>query len=101
VIAVVLLAVAALATWVVRVALIAIVPATRLPARLTAALDDVAPAALAALVVTSLVTRSAPAGVVGVHLAGVAVAAGVAWWTRSLAWTVVGGVGVVALLSVW
>lgn len=46
---------AAVATWLLRVLFITIVPADRLPARVRRALPHVGPAILAALIVTSLV----------------------------------------------
>jgi branched-subunit amino acid transport protein len=89
---------AAVVSWTLRVLFIAVVPATRLPARVRAALDDVAPAVLAALVVTSLAHGRALAGLAPTEVVAGLVAAVVAWRTRNLAWTVVAGVGAVAVL---
>jgi branched-subunit amino acid transport protein len=74
-------------TWVLRVALIAAVPADRLPERVREALPDVGPAVLAALIVGSLVHGGGLLALVmptPAHLALLAAGA-VAWRFRSLA----------------
>jgi branched-subunit amino acid transport protein len=89
---------AALGTWVLRVALIGLVPAERLPDRLRHALDDVAPVILAALVASTLTAG----GSVGASVRGVLaalVAATVAWRTAHLLATVGAGVAVYGLLG--
>lgn len=76
---------AAVATYALRVVLITVIPAHRLPAALRRALAHLAPAALAALVVTALVGhRGLPALLVPgpMHLA-LAVAALIAWRVRN------------------
>jgi branched-subunit amino acid transport protein len=88
---------AALATWLLRVSFITLVPADRLPERVRLALDDVGPAVMAALLVTYL----AQGGVRGLVLADVvaaAVASIVAWRTRNLSLTVFVGVVAAGLL---
>ena len=92
---------AAAVTWLLRVSFITLVPAARLPARVHAALDDVAPAVMAALVVTHLAHGEGISGFVAADVAAAAIAAGVAWRTRHLAATVLTGVvaaGVLRLL---
>jgi branched-subunit amino acid transport protein len=96
---VVVLALVCVATWVLRVALVAIVPAAHLPARVQGALDDVAPAVLAALVVSSLAHGRGVLGLAPVEIVAVAAAAAVAWRTGSLALTVLAGVACAALLG--
>jgi branched-subunit amino acid transport protein len=95
---VVVLALVCVTTWLLRVALVAIVPAAHLPERIHGALDDVAPAVLAALVVSSLAHGR---GVVGLETADVVatvIAAAVAWRTRRLGLTVLVGIACAALL---
>jgi uncharacterized membrane protein len=48
---------ASLATWLLRIGFITVLPAERLPARVQRAFDDVAPAVLAAIVVSHVVRR--------------------------------------------
>jgi branched-subunit amino acid transport protein len=89
---------AALGTWVLRVALIGLVPADRLPDRLRRALDDVAPVILAAMVAGTLTAG----GSTGASLRGAVaalVAATVAWRTTHLLATVGVGVTVYGLLG--
>ncbi len=93
------LLVGALATYVLRVSFIALVPADRLPARVRLALDDVGPAAMAAIVATHLAHRSGPAGLWSPSLVAAFVAALVAWRTRSLGATVLVGIGAMAVLQ--
>jgi branched-subunit amino acid transport protein len=76
---------AAAATYALRVVLITVVPAHRLPAALRRALAHLAPAALAALIATAVVGhRGLPALLVpGPMHAALAVAALVAWRVRN------------------
>jgi branched-subunit amino acid transport protein len=85
-------------TWLLRVALVAIVPAVHLPERIQGALDDVAPAVLAALVVSSLAHGRGVLGLDPAEIVAAAVAAAVAWRTGHLALTVVVGVAAAAVL---
>ena len=81
------LSLGALATWLLRVGFITLLPADRLPEGLRRALRHAGPAVLAALVVTSLVGHSGPAALVqpsAQHLALLA-AALVAWRVRNVA----------------
>lgn len=94
----VVLVLAAATTWLLRVSFITLVPAARLPDRVRRSLDDVAPAVMAALVVTHLSHGAGPAGLVSTDAVAALVAAAVAWSTRSLAWTAAAGVGAAALL---
>lgn len=89
-----------LVSWLMRIALIAILPARHLPDPLVAALDYVAPAVLAAVVAAELTDGigANPADAVRVLLA-VSVLGLVAWRTRNLAATSVTGLLVVLLLD--
>lgn len=92
------LAAAGLVSWVLRVLFITLVPARRLPERFRRALNHAAPAALAALIATSLVRPSGggfPAAPVLALLAG----ALVAWRTRSLLLSTAAAVGAFTLLT--
>ena len=95
---VVVLALVCVTTWLLRVALVAIVPAAHLPARVHAALDDVAPAVLAALVISSLAHGRGVLGLAPAEIAACAVTAVVAWRTGQLAITVLVGIACAALL---
>jgi branched-subunit amino acid transport protein len=83
---------AALGTWFLRVALIGLLPADRLPARFRHALDDVAPVVLAAMVANSLVAGGGVAALPSRGLVAALVAAAVAWRTSNLVATVATGV---------
>jgi branched-subunit amino acid transport protein len=96
--ATIVLLLAAATTWVLRIAFIALVPAARLPDRVHAALDDVAPAVMAALLVSSLAHGRGIPGLVPSDVAAALLAAAVAWRTRHLAATVVVGVVAAGLL---
>jgi branched-subunit amino acid transport protein len=80
------LALGALATWLLRVSFITLLPADRLPDRLRRSLRHVGPAVLAALVVTSLMGTGGPAALAAPSAEHVALlAAGVvAWRFRNL-----------------
>jgi branched-subunit amino acid transport protein len=88
----IVLLLAAVSTWLLRVFFITLVPAGLLPARVRAALDDVAPAVMAALIVTHLAGGKGVGGLVPSDLAAALVAAVVAWRTEQLSATVVTGV---------
>ena len=85
-------------TYVLRIAFIVLVPADRLPGRVRGALDDVGPAAMAAIIATHLVHGGGPVGSSVPTLAGIVVASAVAWRTSNLAATVVSGIAAVALV---
>jgi branched-subunit amino acid transport protein len=87
----IVLLLAACTSWVLRALLVAIVPADRVPAGLRARLEDVAPAAFAAMIVVPLST-SALAAPVPTVVAGLAAFAA-AWRWRSPIAAVVGGIG--------
>lgn len=92
------LALVAALSYLLRSCFVSLVPASNLPARVRAALDDVAPAVMAALVVTHLAHGQ---GITAVRLTDVGAAcaaAAVAWRTENLALTAVAGVGTAALL---
>jgi branched-subunit amino acid transport protein len=96
--AAIVLLLAAAVSWALRVLFITVVPAARLPAPVRGALDDVAPAVMAAMVVTSLAHGRGPSGLAAAEVAAALLAALVAWRTRNLAWTVVTGVVALGLL---
>ena len=86
---------AALATYLVRILLITLVPASRLPAAVGRLLPHVGPAVLAALVVAALFRPSGavqPAFLVGAALTGA-----VAWWRGSVVLAM--GVGLCAVAA--
>jgi branched-subunit amino acid transport protein len=89
---------ASVATWLLRIGFIALVPAERLPARVHRAFDDVAPAVLAAIVVTHVVHAGGPGDLPWETLAAVLAAGVVAWRSPNLALPVVVGVAVFGLL---
>lgn len=97
---VLVLLLAAVATWLLRIAFITLVPAGRLPERVRRSLDDVAPAVMAALVVTHLAHGEGVAGLALADVLAVLVASLVAWRTRQLAATVVAGVLAAGILRV-
>lgn len=89
---------ASVATWLLRICFITLLPAGRLPDRVRAALDDVGPAVVAALLVTYLAHGEGVRGLVLSDVLATFLAAAVAWWTRSLSVTVVAGVVVAGVL---
>jgi branched-subunit amino acid transport protein len=96
-----LLIVAAL-TWLLRISLLVLVPAARLPAGLRAALDHLAPAVLAAILVLDLAdsvsaTRSRIDGIS--TLAAAALIGGVAYRCRSVAIPAVAALGAVMIID--
>lgn len=96
------LLVSAAATYGLRIVLITLVPAHRLPAVLRRGLPHLAPAALAGLVVTALVGHAGPLALVvpgPTHLA-LAVAGLVAWRVRNPALPVLAAVAVTIVLEV-
>ncbi|MEJ2861222.1 AzlD domain-containing protein [Actinomycetospora flava] len=96
------LLVPAVATYGLRIVLITLVPAHRLPAALRRGLPHLAPAALAGLVVTAVVGHAGPAALVvpgPTHLALV-VAGLVAWRFRNPALPVLAAVAVAIVVEV-
>ena len=89
---------AALATWLLRVCFITLFPADLLPERVRRALDDVAPAVMAALLMTHLAHGQGLGGLVLSDVLAALVAAAVAWRTRQLSATVVAGIVTAGLL---
>jgi branched-subunit amino acid transport protein len=94
----IVLLLAAATTWLLRISFIALVPAARLPDRVHAALDDVAPAVMAALVVSGLAHGRGIPGLVPSDVAAALIAATIAWRTRNLGLTVLVGVVAAGLL---
>jgi branched-subunit amino acid transport protein len=88
---------AVLVTWVLRVLVITVLPASRLPDRVRQTLPDVGPAVLAALVAAALF--AAPGGPDPVWLVGVAVTGVLAWRTHRIGLSTVAGLAAVALLE--
>jgi branched-subunit amino acid transport protein len=96
---VVVLLALAVASWVLRIALIVLIPASRLPDVVRSSLDHLAPAVLAAILVLDLagsLSASANAMDAMATSGAAAVIAGVAWRTRNLAITA--SVALVAVL---
>jgi branched-subunit amino acid transport protein len=89
---------ASLATWLLRIGFITVLPAERLPARVQRAFDDVAPAVLAAIVVSHVVRAGGSGELPWQTLGAVLAAAAVAWRSRNLALPVVVGVAAFGLL---
>jgi branched-subunit amino acid transport protein len=95
--ALVIVLAASLVTWLLRIGFITVLPAERLPARIQHAFDDVAPAVLAAIVVSHVVHAGGPGAIPWPTLAAVLAAAVVAWRSRNLVLPVVIGVAVFGL----
>ena len=92
----------AVASWVLRIGLVVLVPASRLPDAIRSSLDHLAPAVLAAILVLDLAgSVSASADVVdGVATLGAAgLIAVVAWRTRNLALTAIVALAAVVMLD--
>lgn len=92
----------ALASWLLRIGFVVLLPAHRLPDAARGALGHVAPAALAAIVavdLVQLVTGSGGGLPLAESLVAVAVIAAVAWWTRSLAICTVLALAIVGVLD--
>jgi branched-subunit amino acid transport protein len=87
---------AAAATWLLRVLFITLVPAGRLPGPVRRTLPHVGPAVLAAVIAAAL--AGGQAGVDPAFLGGAVVTAVVAWRRRSVVLATVCGLGTVALL---
>jgi branched-subunit amino acid transport protein len=96
--ALVIVLAASLVTWLLRIGFITVLPAERLPAHIQRAFDDVAPAVLAAIVVSHVVHAGGPGEIPWPTLASVLAAAVVAWRSRNLALPVVIGVAVFGLM---
>ena len=85
---------AGVATWVLRVGFINLIPARTLPARIRRALDVTGPSAMAALIVNDLMHEASRGmGAVTAALIGTAVAALVMWRFQNLALVTVAGIG--------
>lgn len=89
--------------WVFRIAFVTLLPAERLPSRLQASLEHLAPAVLAAIVavgVVGLVRGAQPVDALAL-LAGSAVIGVVAYCTRNLSIACALGLGIVVVLDLW
>ena len=101
--AVLALSAGAVATWLLRVSFINLLPADRLPAVLRRTLRHAGPAALGALVVTSLAGSGGPAALVvpsAPHLALI-VAGLVAWRVRNLVAPMAAALAVMFVAGWW
>lgn len=95
------LAMASLITWGLRIAFITVVPACKLPVPLQRSLEHVGPAVMGAMVVTDLSHQQAltdPAAAIPA-LPAVLVSGAVAWKTHSFALTVLAGIAVFGVLQ--
>lgn len=90
---------AAAVTWVLRVSFITLLPAARLPARVRRALDDAAPAVMAAIVGTHVAHGEGPAGLLSLPTLAAAITAVIAWRIGNLAASAAGGVVIFGLLQ--
>lgn len=88
-----------LITWGLRVVFITVVPAGRMPRRVQRALDDVAPAVMAAIVAVQLAGGDGGLGVPPIEAGAALVGGAVAWRTGNLGLTVVAGVAAFGLLG--
>jgi branched-subunit amino acid transport protein len=95
---VLVLLLAAVTTWLLRVCFITLLPASTLPVRVRLALEDVRPTVMAALLVTHLAHGEGIGGLVLADVLATLIAALVAWRTRKLAPTVLAGIVAVGLL---
>lgn len=99
--AITLIVVVGAITYAMRAGLILALADRELPELLTRALRYVAPAVLAALVVSLIADPGAPnSGITVPELSGIVVAGPLAWWSRNLIVTVIGGMGVFWILLI-
>lgn len=92
--AAIVLVAAGLATWVLRIGFIVLIPARALPLRIRRALDVTGPSAMAALIVNDLAEEaSRGAAVMTGALIATAVAALVMWRFQNLALVTIAGIG--------
>ena len=87
------------ATYLIRASLVVLLASVTIPARGQHALQLVAPALLAGLVAQTLVIDGGEVRSIGSWYIAAAVAAIIAWRTRSVAWTLVGGMAAVWVLE--
>lgn len=90
---------AGLGTFLLRVSLIAALQRVHLTDRVEDALRLIAPAALGALVAHGLLLSDGHLRPLGSWHAAAAVALVIAWWTRSVAWTLAGGMAALWLVQ--
>jgi branched-subunit amino acid transport protein len=88
---------AVVVTWVLRILLITLVPAARLPAVVQRALPHVGPATLMALVAAALF--GSPEGVRPAFLVGALLTGAVAWWRGNIVLATGVGLGAVAVVQ--
>lgn len=91
----------ALGSWLLRIALIVLVPASRLPAQVRAALDHLVPAALASIIVVHLTQTlgTTPPALLPSTVAAAGLLAVVAWRTRNVPFTAGLALAVVLVLD--
>ena len=97
--AVFVVAVAAIGTYVMRGGLIQVLAGRTLPAGVVRSLQYVAPAVLSSLTVSLAVGADGVGAVELAEVAAMAVAVAVAWWSRNLIWTFVGGMATLWVLA--
>lgn len=88
----------AIVTYLAR-ALFLVPDATSPPKRLEPALRLVGPAVLAALAIPAILRAPGTGGLDAARVLAGAVAFGVAWWSRSVIWTIASGFAALAALS--
>ena len=85
---------AGLATWILRIGFIALIPARALPVRIRCALDATGPSAMAALIANDLIHEaSRGTAVFAGAMIATAVAALVMWRFQNLALVTIAGIG--------
>jgi branched-subunit amino acid transport protein len=97
--AVLMLTAGVMLTWTLRIVFITVVPAGGLPARVRRALDDVAPAVMAAIVAVHLAGSQPGIGIPPVEGGAALLGGAVAWRTRNLGLSVLAGVVAYGLLG--
>ena len=90
----------AVGSYVARILFVQLVPASRLPLTVQTQLAHLGPAVLGALTATALARTVASSGRLDpVPALAVVSAALVGWWTRSVGWLLVTGIGVAVVLG--
>jgi branched-subunit amino acid transport protein len=93
------IAAAAGLTWLLRVALVTVVPVHRLPRVLMDTLRYAAPAAFAAILVASVTAHGDESGGLGRTSAAVAITVLACWWRRTMTTAVVVGALAITILT--
>ncbi len=90
---------AGIGTYLLRVSLIAVIHRFQVSARVEDAMRLIAPAVLAALVANGLLLSAGGLRPLDTWHAAAVVAAAIAWWTRSVGWTLAGGMAALWLFQ--